>query len=107
MPKEKKKVNCLHCGAEFTQKRKDQKYCCAQHRFDHFFENRENEQVRLNTENVALQKENEENKATIRELTAKLQAAQMATVVTAPKNGKRPPNKSEGPKDSHSKGAHQ
>lgn len=27
-------IKCLHCGTDFTQRRRDQKYCKAQCRFD-------------------------------------------------------------------------
>jgi hypothetical protein len=54
MPREKKTTNCQHCGKEFTQARKDQKYCNSQCRFDHFLGNRETQEERLE----ALTKEN-------------------------------------------------
>jgi hypothetical protein len=47
MPREKTTANCQHCGKEFTQARKDQKYCAAECRFEHFFEKRDNEKARL------------------------------------------------------------
>ena len=43
--KKKKSANCQHCGKEFVQARKDQKYCKAECRFEHFFEKRDNEKA--------------------------------------------------------------
>jgi hypothetical protein len=74
MPREKKVKNCEHCGLEFTQARKDQRYCKAECRFDHFFEKRDNEKA-------VMDKQIETLKARVSELEA-LQTAQ--TVPTPP-----------------------
>jgi hypothetical protein len=55
MPREKHSANCQHCGEEFTKARKDQKYCKAECRFEHFFEKRDNEKARLEEQIAALQ----------------------------------------------------
>jgi hypothetical protein len=60
MLKTKKIINCQHCGKEFTQARKDQKYCKPQCRFDHFFESRETEKSQFQILVETLRKENEE-----------------------------------------------
>jgi hypothetical protein len=89
VPREKKTISCEHCGKEFTQARKDQKYCRAQCRFDHFFEGRDNDKNRqeeriqtLENENASLKKHLGEFEETIdarngriKELEAQLQAA--------------------------------
>ena len=69
MSREKKAINCQHCRKEFTQARKDQKYCSAECRFDHFFDKRDNEKVRLEEQIETLQKnENNELRARVKEL---------------------------------------
>jgi cell division septum initiation protein DivIVA len=68
MPREKKTRNCEHCGKEFTQARKEQRYCCAQHRVDHFFDKRDNERAQLKNENETL-------KMRVKELEAQLAAS--------------------------------
>jgi predicted RNase H-like nuclease (RuvC/YqgF family) len=77
MPRPKKTIPCQQCHKDFTQARKDQRYCSAQCRFDHFFENRDSLEERLEAsekENAALKNEVEANKAHIQELMAQLQA---------------------------------
>jgi hypothetical protein len=63
MPREKKTRNCDHCGKEFTQARKDQKYCTSECRFNHFFERRDNEKT-------VIEKQIETHKARVAELEA-------------------------------------
>jgi predicted nuclease with TOPRIM domain len=70
MPREKKSRNCEHCGKEFTQARKDQKYCKAECRFDHFFDKRDSEKTRLEEQIKALQTENNDLRARATELEA-------------------------------------
>jgi hypothetical protein len=67
MPREKKTVNCQQCGKEFTRNGKDQKYCGAPCRFEHFFANRDSLEVSLE----AVTKENEALKARDSELQAR------------------------------------
>jgi hypothetical protein len=78
MPRAKKTIECEHCSKEFTQARKDQKYCCSQCRFDHFLDKRETQEERLE----ALQKENGALKAQVRELMAQLQSATIPALMT-------------------------
>ena len=75
MPKPRKTINCQHCGKEFTQARKDQKYCSAPCRFEHFFEARDNEKARLEEQIEELKAMVNERDARIVELEAQLQAA--------------------------------
>lgn len=89
MPREKKTISCAHCGKEFTQARKDQKYCSAECRFNHFFEKRDSEKARSDEQIAALQKENEELKAHIRELMAELQTATIPALATTPKRSSK------------------
>jgi hypothetical protein len=70
MARTKKTLPCGHCGKEFTQARKDQKYCSAQCRFDHFFQNRDNEKERLEAQLETLENENAMLKERLAELLA-------------------------------------
>jgi predicted nuclease with TOPRIM domain len=70
MPIEEKTINCEHCGKEFTQARKDQKYCNPQCRFDHFFDRRDNEKAQLEEKIETLQNKNNELRARVKELEA-------------------------------------
>jgi hypothetical protein len=70
MPREKRIKNCEHCGKEFTQARKDQRYCNPQCRFDHFFDKRDNEKTRLEKQIETLQSENDELRGHLKELEA-------------------------------------
>ena len=78
MPREKKTRQCEHCDKEFTQARKDQRYCCAQHRFEHFFEKRDNEKAQLEEQVKTL-------KERVSELEAQLQAGPPPTMAAVPK----------------------
>ena len=78
MPREKKTRQCEHCGKDFTQARKDQKYCRAECRFEHFFEKRDNEKGQLE-EQVKTLKEH------VSELEAQLQAGPPPTLAAVPK----------------------
>jgi hypothetical protein len=72
MPREKQTKSCQHCGKAFVQARKDQKYCSAPCRFDHFFDRRDNEKAQLENENAIL-------RARVSELEAQLQAVPPST----------------------------
>jgi uncharacterized coiled-coil protein SlyX len=47
MPRAKQTIPCGHCGKDFTQARKDQKYCSPTCRFAHFFDGRDNEKAQI------------------------------------------------------------
>jgi hypothetical protein len=81
VPKEKKTRNCEHCGKEFIQARKDQKYCNPQCRFEHFFEKRDNEKARMEEDIETL-------RARVKELEARLQSATIPALMVAPKKPK-------------------
>jgi hypothetical protein len=68
MLRAKNTIPCLHCKKDFTQSRKDQKYCSATCRFEHFFENRDNKKARQDETIETLH-------AQVRDLTGKLQKA--------------------------------
>jgi pyruvate formate-lyase activating enzyme-like uncharacterized protein len=70
MPREKQAKSCEHCGKEFIQARKDQKYCNPQCRFDHFFDERDNEKAVMENENEVLKRENVTLEARVKELDA-------------------------------------
>ena len=80
-------MGCQHCGKEFIQARKDQKYCKAECRFEHFFEKRDGEKARLEEQIEALQKENNELRVRVKELDA-LQAVPPPALATVPKRAK-------------------
>jgi hypothetical protein len=80
MPRPKKTIPCQHCGKDFTQACKDQKYCGATCRFDHFFQNRDTIEERLE----AAENENVTLRARVLELEA--QVTQLPTTLPpAPK----------------------